>query len=280
MARQKDFYRRFARNWSGLIGLVFLMLLTAVALAADKLYPGSPLQMAGPPMIWPFSDAAFPLGTDRLGRDLAAQLAHGARISLMIGLSATVFALALGLLVGSLAGYYRGWVDSVVMRFCDLVATVPPFLLALVIVAVLGPSTLKVALAIGVSSWPPIARIVRAECMALREREFVLAAVTAGMSDLRIVLTQVLPNAMTPVIVLSSILVASAILNESSLAFLGFTDPNTVSWGIVIGNGKSELRTAWHIATLPGIVILLTVLALNQVNDALNDALNPQLKDR
>jgi peptide/nickel transport system permease protein len=280
MAKQNDFYRRFSRNWSGLVGLVFLILLTAVALAADKLYPGSPLQMAGQPMIWPFSDAAFPLGTDRLGRDLAAQLAHGARISLMIGLSATVFALLLGLLVGSLAGYFRGWVDSIVMRFCDLVATVPPFLLALVIVAVLGPSTLKVALAIGVSSWPPIARIVRAECLALREREFVLAAVTAGMSDLRIVLTQVLPNAMTPVIVMSSILVASAILNESSLAFLGFTDPNTVSWGIVIGNGKSELRTAWYIVMLPGFVILLTVLALNQVNDALNDALNPQLKDR
>jgi len=280
MAKQNDFYRRFSRNWSGLVGLVFLILLTAVALAADKLYPGSPLQMVGQPMIWPFSDAAFPLGTDRLGRDLAAQLAHGARISLMIGLSATVFALLLGLLVGSLAGYFRGWVDSIVMRFCDLVATVPPFLLALVIVAVLGPSTLKVALAIGVSSWPPIARIVRAECLALREREFVLAAVTAGMSDLRIVLTQVLPNAMTPVIVMSSILVASAILNESSLAFLGFTDPNTVSWGIVIGNGKSELRTAWYIVMLPGFVILLTVLALNQVNDALNDALNPQLKDR
>ena len=280
MAKQNDFYRRFSRNWSGLVGLVFLILLTAVALAADKLYPGSPLQMAGQPMIWPFSDAAFPLGTDRLGRDLAAQLAHGARISLMIGLSATVFALLLGLLVGSLAGYFRGGVDSIVMRFCDLVATVPPFLLALVIVAVLGPSTLKVALAIGVSSWPPIARIVRAECLALREREFVLAAVTAGMSDLRIVLTQVLPNAMTPVIVMSSILVASAILNESSLAFLGFTDPNTVSWGIVIGNGKSELRTAWYIVMLPGFVILLTVLALNQVNDALNDALNPQLKDR
>ena len=279
MAKQNDFYRRFSRNWSGLVGLVFLMLLIAVALAADKLYPGSPLQMAGQPMIWPFSDAAFPLGTDRLGRDLAAQLAHGARISLMIGLSATVFALLLGLLVGSLAGYFRGWVDSIVMRFCDLVATVPPFLLALVI-AVLGPSTLKVALAIGVSSWPPIARIVRAECLALREREFVLAAVTAGMSDLRIVLTQVLPNAMTPVIVMSSILVASAILNESSLAFLGFTDPNTVSWGIVIGNGKSELRTAWYIVMLPGFVILLTVLSLNQVNDALNDALNPQLKDR
>ena len=280
MRRLKEYWRRFSRNRGALIGLGILAVLLIVAGVADLIYPHSPLKMVARPMQWPGTNMAYPLGTDRLGRDITAGIFHGSRISLLIGLTATAFALVVGIAVGALSGFYRGAVEGVLMRFADLVQTIPPFLMALVLIAVIGPTVANVSLAIAVASWPPVARIVRAEFMTLREREFVQAAVASGMGDLRLILTQILPNALTPVIVLSSVLVATAILTESALAFLGFTDPNVMSWGTIIGIGRSEIRTAWYISAVPGIVILITVLALNQVNEGLNDALNPRLKDR
>lgn len=274
------FWRRFKRNRSAVAGLVVLGVLVLMAIFADMLYPGSPLRMAGRPMQWPGSNSAFPLGTDRLGRDITSAIFHGARISLLIGFTAAAFALVMGIVIGALSGFYRGAVEGTLMRMADLVQTIPPFLLALVLVAVMGATVANVTLAIGIASWPPVARIVRAEFMSLREREYVQAGIAAGMSDARLIFSQILPNAITPVIVLSSVLVATAILTESSLAFLGLTDPNVVSWGTIIGIGRSEIRTAWYISAVPGAVIFLTVLALNQVNDGLNDALNPRLKDR
>ena len=275
-----EFWRRFSRNRSAVVGLVALSALVLMAALADVLYPGSPLRMAGRPMQWPGSNPAFPLGTDRLGRDITAAIFHGARISLLIGFTAAAFALVVGIVIGALSGFYRGAVEGTLMRLADLVQTIPPFLFALVLVAVMGATVTNVALAIGIASWPPVARIVRAEFMSLREREYVQAGIAAGMSDARLIFSQILPNAIAPVIVLSSVLVATAILTESSLAFLGMTDPNTVSWGTIIGVGRSEIRTAWYISAVPGAVIFITVLALNQVNDGLSDALNPRLKDR
>ena len=275
-----EFWRRFSRNRSAVVGLVALSALVLMAALADVLYPGSPLRMAGRPMQWPGSNPAFPLGTDRLGRDITAAIFHGARISLLIGFTAAAFALVVGIIIGALSGFYRGAVEGTLMRLADLVQTIPPFLFALVLVAVMGATVTNVALAIGIASWPPVARIVRAEFMSLREREYVQAGIAAGMSDARLIFSQILPNAIAPVIVLSSVLVATAILTESSLAFLGLTDPNTVSWGTIIGVGRSEIRTAWYISAVPGAVIFITVLALNQVNDGLSDALNPRLKDR
>lgn len=275
-----EFWRRFSRNRSAVVGLVALSTLVLMAALADVLYPGSPLRMAGRPMQWPGSNPAFPLGTDRLGRDITAAIFHGARISLLIGFTAAAFALVVGIVIGALSGFYRGAVEGTLMRLADLVQTIPPFLFALVLVAVMGATVTNVALAIGIASWPPVARIVRAEFMSLREREYVQAGIAAGMSDARLIFSQILPNAIAPVIVLSSVLVATAILTESSLAFLGLTDPNTVSWGTIIGVGRSEIRTAWYISAVPGAVIFITVLALNQVNDGLSDALNPRLKDR
>jgi peptide/nickel transport system permease protein len=275
-----DFWGRFRRNRSAVVGLVLLVGLVLMAALADVLYPGSPLRMVGRPMQWPGTNPAFPLGTDRLGRDITAAVFHGARISLLIGFTAAAFALVVGIAIGALSGFYRGAVEGVLMRVADLVQTIPPFLLALVLVAIMGATVTNVAFAIGVASWPPVARIVRAEFLSLREREYVQAGIAAGMTDLRLIFSEILPNAVAPVVVLSSVLVATAILTESSLAFLGLTDPNTVSWGTIIGIGRSEIRTAWYISAVPGLVIFVTVLALNQVNDGLNDALNPRLRDR
>jgi len=280
LRRVTEFWRRFARNRSAVVGLTVLVALLLMAALADILYPGNPLRLVGRPMQWPGSNPAFPFGTDRLGRDITAAIFHGARVSLLIGFTAAAFSLVVGVTIGALSGFYRGVVEAILMRLADLVQTIPPFLLALVLVAIMGATVSNVALAIGIASWPPVARIVRAEFMSLREREFVQAATSAGMSDARLIFSELLPNALAPVTVLSSVLVASAILTESSLAFLGLTDPNTVSWGTIIGMGRSEIRTAWYISAMPGLFIFVTVLALNQIIDGLNDTLNPRLKDR
>jgi peptide/nickel transport system permease protein len=198
----QEFWRRFRRNRSAVIGLALLLAIVSMALLADVLYPGSPLRMVARPMQWPFANASYPLGTDRLGRDITAAIFHGARISLLTGITATVFSLLVGIAIGALSGFYRGWVEGVLMRLADLVQTIPPFLFALVLVAITGPNVGNVALAIGAASWPPVARIVRAEFMSLREREFIQAGIAAGMSDGRLILTQILPNALAPVIVM------------------------------------------------------------------------------
>jgi peptide/nickel transport system permease protein len=217
------------------------------------------------------------LGTDALGRDMLAGLLHGAYVSLLIGAAATAAALSAGLLVGAVAGYRGGWVDDVLMRLTDAVQTVPPFLLAIVVVLIVKPSVGSIVGAIALISWPTVARLVLAEFMRLREADFVSAARLMGMPPARIVLTQMLPNALPPVIVSASIMVASAILIESGLAFLGLGDPNVVSWGTMVGMGRSDFRAGWYLVVVPGLAIMLSVLALNLLGDGLNDALNTRL---
>ncbi|MFD1381234.1 ABC transporter permease [Fodinicurvata halophila] len=216
-------------------------------------------------------------GTDTLGRDIGAGLVHGARVSLLVGLTSTVVALLIGVTLGAFAGYYGGWVDDGVMRFTELFQTVPNFALAIVIVAIMQPSVESVILAIGIVSWPPVARLVRGEFLSLRSREFVQASVVLGQSNARIILTQILPNTMSPVIVMTSLMVATAILLESALSFLGLGDPDVMSWGYMIGAARTVLRQAWWMSFFPGVMILLTVLALNLVGEGLNDAMNPRL---
>lgn len=215
-----------------------------------------------------------------MGRDLGSGLFHGAKVSLIIGLAATGMAVTVGTLVGAVAGYYRGLPDELLMRVTELFQTIPQFIFAVVVVAILTPSVLNVTLAIAVVSWPSVARLVRGEFLALREREFVQSAVAIGMGDARIIFTQILPNALGTIIVTGSLMVATAILTEAGLAFLGLGDPNVMSWGTIIGAGRDALRTAWYITAIPGVAILLTVLALNLVGEGLNDALNPRLKNR
>ena len=275
-----QFCRRYARNHAAVAGLVMLLLILLMAALAGVLFPEDPWDMVAQPLLWPGQDAGYPLGSDLLGRDLMSGLFHGARVSLLFGFSATLAAVVIGVAVGAVAGYYRGWTDDVLMRVTELFQTVPPFILAIVLVAILTPSARTVILAIAAVSWPGVARLVRAEFIALRGREFVQAGVVVGMGDLRIMFTQILPNAMGPIIVSSSLMVATAILLEASLAFLGLGDPNLMSWGTIIGAGRDALRTAWYIAALPGAAILLTVVSFNLIGEGLNDALNPRLRNR
>ncbi|HEY0212031.1 MAG TPA: ABC transporter permease [Paenirhodobacter sp.] len=276
----KDFWSRFAANSGGVIGLVLLVLIVAVAVLAPMIFPNNPWKMVGRPFVPPFDNMKFMLGTDTVGRDVAAGLAHGARVSLLVGLVSTLAALLIGIPMGALAGYFGGWVDDVLMRITEFFQTVPSFALAIVIVAIFQPSVVSITLAIGIVSWPPVARLVRGEVMSLRRREYVEAAILQGLSAPAIILRQVLPNAISPIIVMASLMVASAILLESSLSFLGLGDPNLMSWGYMIGAARTVIRQAWWLSLFPGVAIVLTVLALNLIGESLNDALNPRLSRR
>jgi len=272
--------RTLLRNPAAVAGLLILLAMAALALLAPVLFPGDPLDMVAPPLLWPGQDPQFPLGSDSLGRDVLAGIAHGARISLAVGAVAAVLSLLIGIVLGALGGYFGGWVDDLVVRITELFQTVPSFLLVIVVVAIGQPSVPVIVTAIGLASWPVIARLVRAEFRSLRESDFVLAARSQGFSPWRIIVQEMLPNALPPVIVTTSVLVATAILIESALSFLGMGDPNAVSWGSMIGQGRELLRTAWFLTALPGGAIVLTVLALNLLGDGLNDAFNPRLRGR
>lgn len=275
-----DFLRRLLRSPSAVIGLAILGAVAIIAAAASFVYPAGPWAMVGSPFTWPGDATGLPLGTDALGRDIAAGIFHGARVSLIIGLAATAAALCIGVTVGAISGYYCGWADDVLMRITDSFQTIPPFLLAIVIMVIVDPSVSTIILAIAAISWPAIARLVRAEFLRLREMDFVASCRLIGMGNGRIILTQILPNALPPIIVTASILTATAILTEAGLSFLGLGDPNVVSWGTMIGMGRSDFRAAWYLVAIPGLAVVLTVLALNLLGDGLNDALNTRLYRR
>jgi peptide/nickel transport system permease protein len=239
-ARARAFWRRFARNRSALVGLVILGIVLAVAALAPVIYPDDPFKLAGRPMSPPFGD--FLLGSDTLGRDIASGMAHGARTSLLIGVIATLVAVGIGTVMGGLAGYYGGWIDDLLMRITEVFQTIPSFIFAILLVAVLTPSIVNIIFAIAVVSWPALARLVRGEFLSMRNREFVQANVVMGMPDWKIIVGQVLPNCLSPIIVAGSLLVATAILIESGLAFLGLGDPNVMSWGFQVGAGRTVLR--------------------------------------
>jgi peptide/nickel transport system permease protein len=269
--------RTLLRHPGGLIGFVILAIAIAVAVFGPTLFPTSPWRMVQRPFLPPFSVKGFPLGTDALGRDVFAGIIYGARVSLLVGLVSTLAALAVGIPVGAVAGYFGGRIGDALMRFTEFFQTVPSFALAIVLVAILQPSIVSIVLAIAIVSWPPVARLVRGEVLSLRTREYVQAAVVTGQSHGWIIWREILPNALSPVIVLASLMVATAILLESSLSFLGLGDPNLMSWGYMVGAGRTVIRQAWWITVFPGIAILLAVLALNLIGEGLNDALNPRL---
>lgn len=272
--------RQFLRNPAGIAGLVILLLVVVMAVIAPWLYPGDPLDMVASPLIVPGADFAWPLGTDAMGRDLAAGIFHGARVSLLIGLGATLIGLVAGTLIGSLSGYYGGITDDVLMRMTTLFQTMPAFLLVIIILAISTPSVVLIIFSVGITTWPTIARLVRAEFRSLSESDFVLAARCQGFSVWHIIFREMLPNALPAIIVTSSVMVASAILMEAALSFLGLGDPNVVSWGFLIGSGREMLRTAWYLAAVPGTALVITLLGLNLLGDALNDAFNPRLSEQ
>lgn len=269
----------FSRNKAGMAGAIVLLLFTLIAVFADFISPGDPWRMAGMPNLPPFQ-GGFLFGTDQLGRDVAAGVVHGARVSLVVGLVSTLFSIVVGVVVGSVAGYFSGFVDDVLMRVTELFQTIPSFMLAIVLVAIFSPSLVSIICAIAVVSWPPVARLVRAEFLSLRTRDFVKAARVGGHSHLNIIFRQILPNTLSPVIVMASLMVATAILLESGLSFLGLGDGNYMSWGFMVGAGRTMIRNAWWLSTIPGLAIFLTVLALNLFGQGLSDLMNPRLARR
>ncbi|MCM2435980.1 ABC transporter permease [Agrobacterium rosae] len=270
--------RDFLSNPGATAGLMTLSIIMLLALLAPWLAPGDPQSIVGPERLWPGENPDFLLGTDSLGRSVWAGLVHGARVSLLVGISATILGLVFGGLIGAIAGYCGGWIDDLIVRFIEIFQTIPSFVLLVVLVAFATPTIGTVIVGIALVSWAMIARLTRAEFRSIREKDFVMAARASGISAPRIILQEILPNALPSLIVVSSIMVASAILMESALSFMGLSDPNTVTWGSMIGANREVIRSHWYLTLMPGGCIVLTVLALNLIGDGLNDALNPRIR--
>jgi peptide/nickel transport system permease protein len=273
--RWHQLWQRMTHSPSLAIGAVLLLAICVLAVGAAHFTHNDPLDMVGSPFTWPGADPAFPLGTDMMGRDMFSGIAYGARVSLEIGIAAGLLATVAGLLIGAVAGFYGGLVDDVLMRVTELFQTMPALLFTIVLVVVLHPSVATIVLGVALTSWPQVARLVRAEALRVSRAEYVQAAVVIGMSRPRIVLTHVLPNVATTAIVMISILAGNAILTEAVLSFLGLGDPNVMTWGSMIGSGREALQTAWYMTALPGCAVLVTVLSLNLIGNGLNDLSNP-----
>ena len=271
----RHFLRIFLSRPIPLVGLAIFAVIVALALLAPLLFARGPFIIVGMPLLPPGAPGLL-AGSDVLGRDMAVGLAYGARISLLVGITSTLGAVGIGVLLGAVAGYYGGWLDDLLMRVTEFFQIIPNFVLLMVLVAFLQPSLSSTVIGIALVTWPQVARVVRAEFLSLRGREFVQAARTLGMRDGAIIFTQILPNALPPIIVVGSMMVGSAILTESALSFLGLGDPNLLSWGSMIGGSRSAMWVAWWTTVLPGLAIMITVLALNFIGDGLNDALNPR----
>ncbi|MCE8515686.1 ABC transporter permease [Ruegeria pomeroyi] len=273
-------WEMFRRNHAALVALVLLVLICVLAVIGPALYGRDPYDMVWAPFTRPGENWDFILGTDYLGRDLLAMIISGARVSIIIGLSAAFVSIFIGVTVGALAGFYRGWVEEALMRFTEFFQVLPTLLFSMVIVALFGASLPMITFAIGVVSWTAVARITRAEFLRIRELEYVTASRASGARNAKLMFRVILPNALPPIIVQSALMVGSAILFEAGLSFLGLTDPNVVSWGQIIGSNRTYFLDASFTVTIPGVAIFVTVLCISLVGDGLNDALNPKLRAR
>ncbi len=275
----KQFWKRFKTNKLGVAAAVFLLALFLLSFLAPLIVPYDPVAIDVKAVLMPPS-LEHPLGTDMLGRDVLSRLIYGSRISLKVGFVAVGIATVIGTFLGALAGYYGGLVDAVIMRLVDIMLCFPSFFLILAVVAFLEPSIWNIMIVIGLTSWMGVARLVRAEFLSLKERDFVLAAKAIGASDLRIIFKHLLPNAMAPILVSATLGIPGAILTEAALSFLGIgVQPPTPSWGNMLTAGKDNLEIAWWLSVFPGLAILLTVLAYNLLGEAIRDALDPRLEE-
>ncbi len=272
-------WRRFKRYRPGLAGLAFIGVLVVFALVPSLFAPYDPIAqdtaMRGAPPSW-----AHPFGFDHVGRDILSRIIWGSRIAMLVGLGATAIAVTIGVTIGATAGFFGGWVDSILSRFVDTLLAFPTLVLLIVLAAIIGPSLLTVIVVIGTTTWASYARVVRADVLSLREREFVLAARASGASQARVIFRHILPNAMGPVIVLATLGIGGIIILESALSFLGLgVQPPTPSWGAMISDGRAFIRHYPQIAIAPGVMITLTVLAFNLFGDGLRDALDPRQRE-
>jgi dipeptide transport system permease protein len=279
-----EFWFYFSENKGAVIGLWFFVVLVAVALLAPLIAPHEPYQqyrdaVLVPPVWQEGGRWAFLLGTDAVGRDILSRLLFGARYSLFIGVVVTAVALVSGIFVGVIAGYFRGWIDTVIMRVMDIILAFPSLLLALTLVAVLGPGLTNAMIAIAIVYQPHFVRLTRAAVMSEKTRDYVIAARVAGAGPLRLMFRTILPNCMAPLIVQATLSFSNAILDAAALGFLGMgAQPPTPEWGTMLAEAREFILRAWWVVTLPGIAILVTVLAINLMGDGLRDALDPKMK--
>jgi peptide/nickel transport system permease protein len=276
--RRREFWTRLKRNRMAMTGLALVLGLFVVSICAPWLAPYNPDHIELTQVLMPPSPAHL-MGTDTLGRDVLSRIIYGSRVSLKVGFVAVGLATLIGLFVGALAGYYGGWVDQGLMRLVDLMLCFPAFFLILAVIAVLEPSIWNIMVVIGLTSWMGVARLVRAEFLSLREREFVTAARALGASDTRLILRHMLPNALAPIMVSATLGVAGAILTESALSFLGLgVQPPTPSWGNILTAGKDNIEIAWWLSVFPGLAILITVMSYNLLGEGIREAIDPRLK--
>jgi dipeptide transport system permease protein len=279
-----EFWHYFSRNRGAVLGLVVFVAIVLTALAAPVIAPHQPYQQYRAALLLPPAwnaggSWAFPLGTDAVGRDILSRLIYGARFSLVIGLLVATLSLASGIVIGLLAGFFRGWLDVVVMRVMDVILAFPALLLALVLVAILGPGLINAMIAIVVVYQPHFVRLTRAAVLNETGKEYVVAARVAGAGPLRLMTRTILPNCLAPLIVQATLSFSAAILDAAALGFLGMgAQPPTPEWGTMLAEAREFILRAWWVVTFPGIAILVTVLAINLVGDGLRDALDPKLK--
>ncbi|WP_048649195.1 ABC transporter permease subunit [Nitratireductor soli] len=283
-ARLAEFWYYFSENRGAVVGLCVFVLLVIVALFAPLIAPHAPnAQFRDATLVPPFWEAggraAYPLGTDAVGRDMLSRLLYGARYSLFIGVVVTFLALTTGIIIGTIAGYFRGWVDTVITRLMDIILAFPSLLLALVLVAVLGPGLNNAMIAIALVQQPHYVRLTRAAVMGEKSRDYVTAARVAGAGNFRLMFRTILPNCTAPLIVQAALSFSTAILDAAALGFLGMgAQPPTPEWGTMLAESREFILRAWWVVTFPGLAILITVLAINLMGDGLRDALDPKLK--
>jgi ABC-type dipeptide/oligopeptide/nickel transport system permease subunit len=276
--------RRLWRFKWGVLASAVIVLIVASAVFAPLLAPYNPLTVdiqhrLGPPAWMDGGTRTHVLGTDQIGRDLLSRMIYGGRVSLIIGVAAVLISSTIGVLLGLAAGYFSARVDWIIMTLVNVMLTFPFVLLALAVIAVLGPSLINMIIVLGVADWPLYARVIRAETLAIREREFVLAGRALGMSHLRIIFRQILPNLVSVIVVIATLQVARVIILESFLSFLGLgVQPPMAAWGNMLGEGRVYMLNSWWIATFPGLAIFVTTLAINLVGNALRDWLDPHMK--
>jgi len=274
-----EFWRKYKKSRAALMGLAIIISFSSIAVFAPLISPYDPWYID---FSQKFQGPSYkhPMGTDQFGRDVLSRVIYGSRVCLMIGFVAAAISAFIGILMGATSGYFGGRVDDILMRFTEMFLVIPRFFLILLIVALFGGSIWNVMIVIGITSWPGTAKLVRAEFLSLKEREFVEAARLVGAKDSRIIFMHILPNALSPVIVNSSLRIAGAILSEAGLSFLGLGDLTHITWGQMLNRSQLFMRIAWWMAVFPGLMIFLTVLSLNLIGDGLNDALNPRLKEK
>ena len=274
----RQLWHQFRRNRAAEWSLYLIIGFVLAATLAYQLSPYDPFALGDETLIAPRGDHW--MGTDDLGRDTLSRVIHGSRVPLLVGFLATAASMALGILIGSLSGYFGGRTDIILMRVTEYVLVVPRFFLALLVVAMLGTGIEKIILVIGILGWPEVARVVRAQFLTFREREFVVAARAIGASHAKVIFREILPNAIPPAVVVASILVARAILLEAGLSFLGLGDPNLISWGSLLSEAQERISTSVWLALFPGLAISLLVLCINLFGDGINDVLNPKLRKK